>query len=115
MPVNPAGAYRIGGGRTIPPSETFNLPQTPSVVIDARVGSTVKRKVGLGLILGGVGTAVGGGVVYASANDNQADPNGNNAPRTIGHIYGVFFIVVGMVLLAVGIPLSLSRTSVEVH
>jgi hypothetical protein len=113
VPVNPTGVYRVGGG-TIRPSETFNLPRKPSVVIDAKVGSTVKHGVGLGLILGGLATVVGGGVVYTSA-DHQTDPNGTNGPRTVAHIYGVLFLVVGAVLVAVGIPLSQSSTSVEVH
>ena len=114
VPVNPWGIYRVGGG-TIRPSATFSLPRKPSVVIDAKVGSTVKHGVGLGLIVGGIVTAVGGGVIYTSADDDQPDPYGSNAPKTIVHIYGVFFMVVGALLLAVGIPLSLSSTSVEVH
>jgi hypothetical protein len=111
--VSPVGDYRVGGG-TIRPSETFSLPRQPLVVVDAKVGSTVKHGVGLGLIVGGAVTALAGVAVYTSADD-RTDLNETNGPRIVAHIYGVLFMAVGAVLLAIGVPLSLSSTSVEVH
>jgi hypothetical protein len=112
VPVNPAGLYRVGGG-TIRPSDEFNLPRKSSVLVDAQVGSTVKHWVGIGLIIGGVASAAGGILYYAAANDvaNSGTVNTADTSRAVGIVY----MVIGAILVAVGIPLSLSSTSVEVH
>lgn len=112
VPVNPAGLYRVGGG-TIRPSSEFNLPRSQRVMIDAQVGSTVKHWVGLGLMLGGVGSALLGGIYYADASSIAA--NNSTTTEDAAKAVGIVYLVVGVVLLAVGIPLFASSTSVEVH
>jgi hypothetical protein len=114
VPVNPQGVYRVGGG-SIRPSESFNMPRPAGqVVVDTQVGSTVKHWVGFGLTIGGIVSAVGGTLIYAAAPG--VDPyTGSNAERDSAHVAGVVYIITGLILLAVGLPLSMSSTSVDVH
>jgi len=113
VPVNPQGTYRIGGG-TIRPSEGFNLPRPAGqVVVEAQTGSVVKHWVGFGLTIGGAVSAVSGALLYASAPG--PDIYGDTAARDTAHVGGVVYMVVGLILLAVGIPLSMSSTSVDVR
>jgi len=115
VPVNPAGVYRVGGG-TIRPSESFNMPRPSGpVVIDAQVGSNIKRWVGFGLILGGIGSAVYGTLTYLNAPAESAFSNTNNVERDAAHVSGIISVIIGVVLLAVGIPLSTSSTSVQIR
>jgi hypothetical protein len=115
VPVNPQGLYRIGGG-TIRPSDGFNMPrQSGQVLVDAQTGSTVKHWVGFGLVLGGIGSALAGTLIYAGAPDASSNDAFATTDRDAAHVAGIVYIVVGLVLLAVGIPLSASSTSVDVH
>jgi len=114
--VNPTGVFRVGGN-TIRPSDSFNMPRpSGQVVIDAEVGSTVKHWVGIALIIGGVLDA-GFGTLYYAAADDLATSSSNTTGMTKGYFQavGIVGIVTGVILLAIGIPLSLSSTSVEVH
>jgi len=116
VPVWATGLYRIGGG-SIRPSETFNMPRrSGQVQIDAEVGSTVKHWVGFGLTLGGAGAALLGILEYMTAP--TYDPN--NYPYTSStadsqRTGGIVFIIAGLTLLAVGIPLSMSATTIDVR
>jgi len=114
--VNPTGVFRVGGN-TIRPSDSFNMPRpSGQVVIDAEVGSTVKHWVGIALIIGGVLDA-GFGALYYSSADSLANSTSNAAGMTKEYFQtvGIVGIVTGVILLAIGIPLSLSSTSVEVR
>lgn len=114
--VNPTGVFRVGGN-TIRPSDSFNMPRpSGQVVIDAEVGSTVKHWVGIALIIGGVLDA-GFGTLYYAAADDLATSSSNTTGMTKGSFQavGIVGIVTGVILLAIGIPLSLSSTSVEVR
>jgi hypothetical protein len=113
VPVNPQGLYRIGGG-TIRPSDGFNMPRpSGQIVVEAQTGSTVKHWVGIGLAIGGAVAAVSGALVYANAPNE--DIYGSTTSRDSAHVVGIVYIVTGLILLAVGLPLSASSTSVEVH
>jgi hypothetical protein len=113
VPVNPQGTYRIGGG-TIRPSEGFNMPRPAGqVVVEAQTGSTIKHWVGFGLVLGGIGAAVGGTLVYAGAP--TANDSISTTDRDAAHAVGIVYLVTGLILLAIGVPLSMSSTSVDVH
>jgi hypothetical protein len=114
--VNPTGEYRVAGN-TIRPSDTFNMPRpSGQVLIEAQVGSTVKHWVGIALIIGGVLDAGFGAIYYAGASD-LANSNSNTTGMTTGYFQavGIVGIVTGVILLAIGIPLSLSSTSVDVR
>jgi hypothetical protein len=114
--VNPVGTYRVGGG-WIRPSESFNLPRTSGqVVIDTQLGSKVKRSIGIGMIIVGIADVLVGGIFYATAADwSEASANPSVTSEEYFQVIGMSGIVVGAVLLAVGIPLSTSRTLVKVR
>jgi len=116
VPVNPAGLYRIGGG-TIRPSDAFNMPRPAGkVVVQAQAGSNVKHWVGVGLIIGGVIDGALGGLYYASASDLvNSSSNTTGQGKEYFQTIGVVSIVTGVILLAIGIPLAASSTSVEVR
>jgi len=113
VPVSPAGVYRVGGG-TIRASESFNMPRpSGQVLIDAQVGSKVKRGVGVGLTIGGGIAAAAGGVYLLAAAGSNNDGFTNTKDALTA--FGILYLVVGVVLLAVGIPLSTSSTSITVR
>jgi hypothetical protein len=113
VPVNPAGLYRVGGG-SIRPSSEFNMPRSAHVTIDTQVGSTVKHWVGLGLMLGGAGLGLAGGLYYASASD-VSNSYGSTTNEDAVKAVGIVYLIAGVILLAVGIPLFASSTSVDVQ
>jgi hypothetical protein len=116
VPVNPAGLYRIGGG-TIRPSEPFNLPRPAGhVVVQAQAGSNVKHWVGVGMVIGGLVDAALGGIYYASAEDlASSSSNSTGQSKEYFQTIGIVSVVTGVILLAIGIPLAASSTSVEVR
>ena len=114
VPVYATGLYRVGGG-SIRPSDTFNMPRrSGNVVIDAEVGSSVKHWVGFGLTLAGAGAALLGGLVYATAS-SQNDPYNSAAATDSQHTLGIGYLIIGVALMAVGIPLSMSATTIDVR
>jgi hypothetical protein len=116
VPVHPGGTYRVGGG-SIRGSEEFTMPRSSGqVVVDAQVGSKVKRGIGIALTIGGAVSALVGGIVFLAAPADTSDPYGYSANnREDTQFLGVFYLVIGAVLMAVGIPLSASSTTVQVR
>jgi hypothetical protein len=113
-PMDPNGIYRIGGG-TVRPSEEFRMPRSSGLVnVDARVGSTVKHWVGFGMILGGALSMLSGGIFIAASSDVQVS-YGNTAPRDTLKTEGIIYLVIGVIVTAIGIPLAVSSTSVDVR
>ena len=114
VPVHPGGVYRVGGG-SIRGSESFNMPRPSGpVVIDAQVGSKVKRGIGIGLTIGGVVSALLGGLFLLAATDGSNDHVHQHQGARRSRL-GIVYLVIGAVLMAVGIPLSTSSTSVQVR
>lgn len=113
-PVDSDGLFRVGGG-TIKPSPTFQMPrQEGNVLVEARVGSVVKYWIGAGLALGGLASVALGGILLA--NDGNTDPYGNTMTPNTAHVFGWSYLVSGVIMTLVGLPLCLSNTtSVEVH
>lgn len=116
VPVNPAGVYRIGGG-SIRASESFPMPRPSGpVVIDVETGSTVKHWVGMGLTIGGIVSAVTGGLYLLAASSASADDFGTGvSSRDTYNAAGILYLIVGGILLAIGIPVSFSSTSVQIR
>ena len=116
VPVHPGGTYRVGGG-SIRGSAEFTMPRpSGQVLIEAQVGSKVKRGIGIGLIVGGAIAAAVGGVFVLQASDTSNDPYGYNSSNTHDQqVVGIAYLVIGVVLLAIGIPLSATSTTVTVR
>jgi hypothetical protein len=115
VPVDPNGIYRIGGG-TVRPSESFSMPRASGTVqLDTQVGSTVRHWVGVGLSIGGGVAAAFGGAMYAIGSDIQPDPYSGNAGRDFFHTFGLIYLGAGVLLAAIGIPLAMSSTTVQVR
>jgi hypothetical protein len=112
VPVDPNATYRIGGG-TIRPSEEFRMPRPAgTVLVTTETGSTVKHWVGVGLLIGG-GVSILTGALYLAAGDSTTGINGTTDDAY--KIAGVTYLVIGGILAAVGLPLSMSSTSVQVR
>jgi hypothetical protein len=113
--VDPAGTYRVGGG-TVRPSEQFAMPRPVGVVqIDAQVGSTVKHWVGFGLIIGGIASAAAGGLFLAAASDTSSTDVFGNSVHNQYKVDGYLYLITGVIMTAIGIPLAMSSTSVDVR
>ncbi len=114
--VDPAGIYRVGGG-TIRPSLELRMPRPSGpVLLDVKIGSTAKHWVGFGLVLGGSLLALAG-IGYIALAPYATD-NGGNRTTTAKNTFlaaGIVEVASGIVLAAIGIPLSMSHTSVEVR
>lgn len=112
VPVDPNAVYRVGGG-TIRPSNEFKMPRPAgTVLVNAETGSTVKHWVGIGLIAGGAGWVLAGAATLAAGSDTR------NFDGTTSDSYkalGITYLVIGGIMAAIGIPLSMSSTSVEVR
>jgi hypothetical protein len=114
VPVDPNGLYRIGGG-TVRPSVEFHMPRSSgSVGVEAKVGSTVKHWVGIGLIIGGLASVLAGGLFVAASSNVQVSDTTSTARETL-KAEGIVYLVGGVILTAIGIPLAISSTSVEVR
>jgi hypothetical protein len=116
VPVDPAGLYRVGGSG-LRGSEPFHLPRPAGeVLIDAQAGSVVKHWVGLGIMIGGFAAVGGGALTLAEGSSTSTDAFGTTTASDAFKVLGVTYIIVGVVLLAVGMPLFFtSNTSVDVR
>jgi len=117
VPVAATGTYRVGGN-SIRPSDPFTMPRPSGpVLIDAQLGSTVKRGVGIGLIIGGIANAALGALYYSEAGKfaSSTDSNMGGLSKGFYQAVGISGIITGVVLVAIGVPLAMSSTSVEVR
>jgi hypothetical protein len=69
----------------------------------------VKHWVGVGMSIGGGVSAGLGGLLLALSTE------ANSNAEELAIVYGVTYLVTGIVLLAIGLPLSASSTSVQVR
>jgi len=116
VPVDPAGLYRVGGG-SLRASEPFHVPRpSGEVLVDAQVGSAVKHWVGLGIMIGGLASVGGGALYLAQGSSTSTDAFGTTTTSDAFKAVGITYLVIGIVLLAVGMPLFFtSNTSVDVR
>jgi hypothetical protein len=114
--VQPAGSYRVGGG-TIRGSDTFTMPRASGpVLVSAETGSNVKHWVGIGMIIAGIADAAGGALYYSSASTfATSSSNTSGLSKQDYQTIGIVGIISGLVVAAIGIPLAMSSTSVEVR
>lgn len=112
VPVDPSATYRIGGG-SIRPSEEFRMPRPAgTVLVTTETGSTVKHWVGIAMIVGGLGAALSGLILYSLASSNA---NYTSDQKSLNKGLGVAYMIGGGVVAAIGIPVSMSSTSVDVR
>jgi hypothetical protein len=108
--LDPAARYRVGGGTSMA-SVPFALPRVSGEVhVDARVASKVTHFVGLGLMIAGIVTA-GYATVVAAIAAGEDSPHGDPGLRNVA----IFLFSVTAVLEAVGLPLFLKGTTVQVR
>jgi hypothetical protein len=115
-PVDPNGIYRVGGG-TINPSPSFHLSRPEGqLVLQARTGSKVKRWVGFGLGMGGLGSAAVGGLYLALASDTKSTDQFGTLSKDTTRTVGITYLIIGGILMLVGFPMfAMNNTSVEVR
>ncbi|MEA2697592.1 MAG: hypothetical protein QOI66_1863 [Myxococcales bacterium] len=116
-PVDPSGIYRVGGG-TITPSPSFHLSRPEGqLVVQARTGSKIKRWVGFGLGMGGVGSAAVGGLYLALASStNSTEQSGTKLSKDTARTFGITYLIIGGILMLIGFPMfAMNNTSVEVR
>jgi hypothetical protein len=115
--LDPAATYRVGGD-ALQPSNPFKLSRPDGAVfVQAKVVSSTRHGVGMGLdIVGGALGLLGAYWLYESTSyvDTQA-ADGTLPGRAAFRGLGVGALIVAGVLLAVGLPLSLSRTTADVR
>lgn len=112
VPVDPNGTYRIGGG-SIRPSAEFRMPRPAgTVLVRTETGSTARHWVGVAMIVGGLGAVLGGIILRSLASSNT---NYTSEQRDFYKAVGIVEIVGGAAVAAIGIPVSMSSTSVEVQ
>jgi hypothetical protein len=112
VPVDPKGTYRIGGG-SIRPSAEFRMPRPAgTVLVRTETGSTAKHWVGVAMIIGGLGAVLGGIALYSLSSSNA---NYTSSQRDFNKGMGIAYMIGGGVVAAIGIPVSMSSTSVDVR
>jgi hypothetical protein len=112
VPVDPNGTYRIGGG-SIRPSAEFRMPRPAgTVLVTTETGSNGRHWVGVAMIIGGLGAVLGGIILRSLASSNA---NYTSDQRDFYKAAGLVYIVGGAAVAAIGIPVSMSSTSVELR
>jgi hypothetical protein len=113
--VDPTGSYRVGG-EGLRDTSSFQMPRpSGEVLVDANMGTSARRRTGIGLTLGGFGAALLGGLTarLGIESDSQSTSNQNTSTNSTG---GLVLLIVGIAAVAVGIPLWVtSRSSAEVR
>jgi hypothetical protein len=115
---DPAGLYRVTGVG-MRESDPFRLQRSSGdTIVDVEGTSRASHNAGLALVIAGGGAALAGlvywGLVSLAASGGPGYPYDPHEAR-VAWEGGLLLGSVGAVLEAVGIPLFLARTSVEVH
>ncbi|MBX3264107.1 MAG: hypothetical protein KF782_30830 [Labilithrix sp.] len=104
-------AYRVAGDGLVP-SDSFTLPRGGDRVrVDARMGSSVGRVVGVLATAGGLLAMVGGGVALAATPILESEDVGSEGFRAGVLAGGIGAVTVGAVSAAVGLFLWLTNGS----
>ncbi|MCW5838138.1 MAG: hypothetical protein KIS78_37450, partial [Labilithrix sp.] len=104
-------AYRVAGDGLVP-SDSFTLPRGGDRVrVDARMGSSVGRVVGVLATAGGLLAMAGGGVALAATPILESEDVGSEGFRAGVLAGGIGAVTVGAVTAAVGLFLWLTNGS----
>ncbi|MBX3208212.1 MAG: hypothetical protein KF764_24405 [Labilithrix sp.] len=111
MRLDPRFAYRVAGDGLVP-SDSFALPRGQDRVrVDARMGSSVGRVVGVLATAGGLLAMAGGGLALAATPILESEDVGSKGFRTGVLAGGIGAVSIGAVSAAVGLFLWLSNGS----
>lgn len=111
--VDPNGTYRVAGG-TLRATDPFRMPRPSGpVLVDAKMGSKVKRWVGIGLTaVGGLNLLAGGLYLLAAQNASNTTIGTNDVSnKDVLTVYGIAGLITGAVLVGIGIPVMLGGSS----
>lgn len=111
MRLDPRYAYRVAGDGLVP-SDSFALPRGGDRVrVDARMGSSAGRVVGVLATAGGLLALAGGGLALAATPILESEDVGSKGFRTGVLAGGIGAVSLGAVSAAVGLFLWLSNGS----
>ena len=111
MRLDPRYAYRVAGDGLVP-SDSFTLPRGQDRVrVDARMGSSTGRVIGVLAMAGGVLAVAGGGLALAATPILESEEVGSQGFRTAVLAGGIGAVSVGAVSAAVGLFLWLTNGS----
>jgi hypothetical protein len=112
IPVNPTGAYRVGGG-ALRATDPFSMPRSSgTVLVQAKMGSNVKHWVGVALTIAG-GVNLLGGCLYLVAAQNATGNLGTTdvTKKDYYTVWGIGGLALGAILAGIGIPLLIGGSS----
>jgi hypothetical protein len=111
MRLDPRYAYRVAGDGLVP-TDSFALPRGQDRVrVDAKMGSSMGRVVGVLATAGGALAIAGGGLALAATPILESEDVGSKGFRTGVLASGVGLVSVGVVAATVGLFLWLSNGS----
>jgi hypothetical protein len=111
LKLDPRYSYRVAGDGLVP-TDSFALPRGQEHVrVDARMGSSVGRVIGVLATAGGVLAIAGGGLALGASPILESENVGSQGFRTAVLVGGASAVSVGVVSAAVGLFLWLSNGS----
>src|SRR5260370_877367 len=106
----------VAAGSSQPSSSVRLARADGQVMVRTQTGSKIKRWVGFGLAMGGVGSAAVGGLYLLAGSSTNTDTFGNTTTSDAYKVVGITYLVVGAVLMAIGFPMwAAQSTSVDVR
>jgi hypothetical protein len=109
--LDPKYAYRVAGDGLVP-TDSFAIPRTPGKVrVDAQMGSSTGRVLGVIGTLGGALAIAGGGAALVATPILESNDVGSKGFRSAVLAGGVGLVSVGVVSAAIGLYLWISNGS----
>ena len=109
--LDPRFSYRVAGDGLVP-TDSFTLPQgADRVRVDAKMGSTTKRLVGILLTGAGAAATAAGGLALGATPILESEDVGSKTFRTGMLIGGASVLTLGVFTLTTGLYLWLSSGS----
>jgi hypothetical protein len=111
LKLDPRYAYRVAGDGLVP-TDSFALPRGQErVKVDAKMGSSTGRTIGVLSTVGGALAIVGGGLMLAATPILENEEVGSKGFRSAVLAGGIGFVSIGVVAASVGLFLWLTNGS----
>jgi hypothetical protein len=111
LKLDPRYAYRVAGDGLVP-TDSFALPRGQErVKVDAKMGSSTGRTIGVLSTVGGALAIVGGGLALAATPILENEEVGSKGFRSAVLAGGIGFVSLGVVAASVGLFLWLTNGS----